>query len=509
MSPDGHAVAFTSPVDNVAQVFLMLTSGGEPLQLTNDEGDKYVNRFSPDGREIYYARSFGRDEVWAVPALGGVPRRVVSGFFAVPSPDGAFIYYVKSDSAGIFRAGKSGTNEESVYNSEGSGLLFTPLLVFPDNNELLAAGFRPYSHSSRFYRINVTSHAAVDLGEVSANQFDVVWAEPGKTILFSRTVNGLTNIWSYDLKDRSLTQITLGTGPDFAPMPDPGGKGIYYVNGKFSGSLTAYHVQSKESKDIVSEAATDPIISSDGKRVMYVTIPAPNRNELWVSDIDGGNKVKIAAGENLATGTWASDNFHLSFNESGGGAGWQAYIVGADGGGLRQLPPVKGSPINPVWSPDQKSVYVSAEKAVWKVNTDGSNSGKVVDDCCLVFDADPSGHYLIGGIQRGEKTGIYEVSLPDKKCISLLPGAITYTVSFAPDGKSFLYAVPSRGEVTIYRQPWQGGKSIGTPQVALKVPIAFPLGYGTGNAYDFSRDLSTIVYSRPGGHSDLYLLSQK
>ena len=96
----------------------------------------------------------------------------------------------------------------------------------------------------------------------------------GNTVLFSRTVNGLTNIWKYSLKDRSLTQITFGTGPDFSPMPDPGGKGIYFVNGKSSGFLTAYHVHSKESTDIVSEDATQPTISPDGKRVMYVTLPA-------------------------------------------------------------------------------------------------------------------------------------------------------------------------------------------------------------------------------------------
>ena len=76
------------------------------------------------------------------------------------------------------------------------------------------------------------------------------------------------------MQDRSLTQITFGTGPDFSPMPDPGGKGIYYVNGKSSGFLTAYHVHSKESTDIVSEDATQPAISPDGKRVMYVTLPA-------------------------------------------------------------------------------------------------------------------------------------------------------------------------------------------------------------------------------------------
>jgi serine/threonine protein kinase len=130
LSPDGHAVAFTSPVGGVAQVFLMLTSGGEPLQLTKDEGDKVVDSFSPDGKEIYYARWLGRDEVWAVPALGGTPRHVVSGWYAVPSSDGAFIYYTKSDNPGIFRAGKSGLNEELVYRPEGTGL-FIPLLLFP------------------------------------------------------------------------------------------------------------------------------------------------------------------------------------------------------------------------------------------------------------------------------------------------------------------------------------------------------------------------------------------
>jgi hypothetical protein len=66
----------------------------------------------------------------------------------------------------------------------------------------------------------------------------------------------------------------------------------------------------------------------------------------------------------------------------------------------------------------------------------------------------------------------------------------------------------SRGEVTIYRQAWKDGKLKGTPKLALKIPFVFPLSYH-GNAYDFSRDLSTIVYARPSGHADLYLLSQK
>ena len=141
LSPDGHAVAFASPANGIVQVFLMLTSGGEPLQLTNDEGDKFVNSFSPDGTEIYYSWSRARDEVWAVPTLGGAPRSVVSASWVVPSPDGAFVYYVKPNITGIFRAGKSGLNEELVCDPpKGTGRFFCAALLFLGGNDLLATG---------------------------------------------------------------------------------------------------------------------------------------------------------------------------------------------------------------------------------------------------------------------------------------------------------------------------------------------------------------------------------
>jgi len=401
-----------------------------------------------------------------------------------------------------------------MYRPVDTSWLFSPRLLFPGGNELLVFSYRLASLSSRLYRVDLTRHEAADLGEESDGNDDVAWAEPGKSVFFSRTVNGLTNMWKYTLKDRSLTQITFGTGPDYSPMPDPGGKGIYFVNGKSSGFLTAYYVQSKESRDIVSGDATQPAISADGKRVMYVTFPGFQRSELWVSEIERSNRVKIATGEYLGTLSWASDNFHLTFVD-GTSKGAKVYIVGADGSGLRRLPSIGTMEIDSaVWSRDQKSIYVGGTEpgmtlGIWKWDIDGPNPEKFVNNCAPLTDADPGGQYLLGALWFGEKTGIYEVSISERKCILLLPGVVTFAVNFARDGKSFLYAVASREEVTIYRQAWSNGKVIGTPQVALKLPFTFPLSYLGGNAYDFSRDLSTIVYARPGGHADLYLLSQK
>jgi hypothetical protein len=79
---------------------------------------------------------------------------------------------------------------------------------------------------------------------------------------------------------------------------------------------------------------------------------------------------------------------------------------------------------------------------------------------------------------------------------------------YSGDGKSFLYSLASHGETTIFRQPWHNGTPIGAPVPALKLPFALREDYG-GNAFMVSRDLSSIVYARPGGHDDLYFLSQK
>jgi hypothetical protein len=55
---------------------------------------------------------------------------------------------------------------------------------------------------------------------------------------------------------------------------------------------------------------------------------------------------------------------------------------------------------------------------------------------------------------------------------------------------------------------WIDGKVTGNPQTVLNLPFAFAQRFG-GNAYDIARDLSKIVYTRPGGQFDLYLLSRK
>jgi DNA-binding winged helix-turn-helix (wHTH) protein/Tol biopolymer transport system component len=505
LSPDGHAVAFASPVNGFQQIFLMLTSGGEPLQLTTDPTDKVLTNFSTDGTEIYYG--VDTREAWAVPTLGGKPRRLLSGDVGYNVPEGGSLFYTRNSYSEIFRADKSGTNEELLYKAEDPSLQLAVVAVFPGGKDLIIGYWHVDSNPvGGLAKLNLATRQYVDLGPVLRESQDVEWDEPGTSLLFRRKVNGITNVWKYDLRESRATQLTFGPGPDTWPLRDPEGRGIFFVNWKSSGFLSAYRVQSKQTIDIVSQAANMPVISPDGKRLAYVINLSVREDELWVSDVDGRNKLRLATGEEVGTGSWASDNFHLCFAK-----GKTTYIMGADGGGLRMLDRPQQ---NCVWSPDQGSLFVStqAKQGIvgtwkWNLRVPGGTETKVADGCGAVMAADPSGRYLLSNYFPTSSGGINEISLADGKCTQLLSGVHTWTAVFARDGKSFMYAVNSPDGVTIYRQQWTNGKLVGAPSVALKTPVVFS-GF-LGDSYDFPEDLSTIVYSRPENRADLYLLNQK
>ncbi|MCI0605510.1 hypothetical protein L0156_21205, partial [bacterium] len=65
-----------------------------------------------------------------------------------------------------------------------------------------------------------------------------------------------------------------------------------------------------------------------------------------------------------------------------------------------------------------------------------------------------------------------------------------------------------RDEILFYGQGFVDGKLRGESEFVLKLPFAFPLLL-FGNAYDFSPDLSKVVYAKASGKADLYLLKKR
>jgi len=519
LSPDGHAVAFLSYSGGYDQVFVMLTSGGDPLQLTSDEGNKFLNGFSSDGTQIYYGRTLGADEVWAVPTLGGTPVRLLEGGTRVrPSLDGKNLYWNNSVTGELMESPVSGGGGKSILSTKALGIIPFQILAYPDGARLLLVGTKEMGGGIRqILTVNLTAgHKVVDLGGLPEDAFGVTWGEPGKTLLMSRSVNGIVNLWEYDLTTKNYTQLTSGPGPDEGPMKDPAGKGIFFINGKDSGFLSVYDLHTKTSSDILSELAAQPTLSPDSRRLLYMTAPETMGSELWVADVDGNNKRKLAssgAARGIGVGDWSPDGKQVSYTQPEKGAD-QLFVVNDDGSHPHKVQQSIEAVWSTTWGRDGKDLYVSGTtgsvRAVRTLKTaaDGSSGATELDEGCgYVGDASADGKYLLMSSTYGEKLGIFELNLADRKCTALVPDVTVFTPRFSRDGRYVLYALSLKGEVTLNRVPWSDGKVTGKPELVLKVPFAFPQAT-SGNAYDVARDLSKIVYVRPGGQFDLYLLSR-
>jgi len=521
ISPDGRTIAFTSPVEGYDQVFVMLASGGEPLQLTRDEGNKCVLSFSADGTNIYFGQTLGAPEIQVIPTLGGIPQRLRAGVTLTPSADAQSLFILTLEGR-IVRASKSGTGQEEVVyetpvtSTAGSSTLGLGLFVnmksYPDGKSLLITSPSGYG-SATFHRLDLSTHAVEHLADLPDTSIWNSWALPGKSLYVSRTVNSITNLWEYSLADHSLRQLTFGTGPDRTPMSDPNGKGAYFISGRSSGALTLYRTSSRQFSDIVTEDATQPDISNDGRRLAYITTPELNKSELWVSDLNGDHRLKLVSGSHsLETLGWSTDNSKFIYGDKGG-AEYKLYIIDADGTPPRQLPWNGGFVGFAIWEPGDQSIVVSGldkenKVKAWRIWLDGRPAAFLYENCGMPVDISPDQKFILDIQLWTDAAGIYQYSLADKKCTQLKSGIATYTLMFGRDGKSFLYSLASNGETVIYRQPWRNGTPIGSPVPALKIPLALREDYN-GNAFNVSSDLSSVVYARPAGHDDLYLLSQK
>jgi serine/threonine protein kinase len=248
LSPDGHTVAFTSYFQGYEQVFVMLTSGGDPLQLTSDEGSKYLDSFSADGTQIYYQRELGAgEEIWAMPTLGGAPTRLLQGYDLHPSPDGKSLFYFNPGTNDLIQSPADGVGGKTILGAKELGVELLGQLVFPEGVDLLLLGIKDKDPQGtvRLYRWNLATRKATNIGALSGSPRSMNWGDPGKTLFFHREVNGIINLWEYSLDDKTYTQLTSGPGPDYFAMKDPAGKGIFFVNGRDSGYLSVYDLRTK------------------------------------------------------------------------------------------------------------------------------------------------------------------------------------------------------------------------------------------------------------------------
>ena len=253
---------------------------------------------SPDGATLLVADMLGttfQGPLWAVPVLGGSPRRVgeAVGQAAAWSPDGQKIVY--ADGHDLFLANSDGGEPHKLVSAPDQA---GDLAWSPDGKVIrFSVGGSPSFQLSLWQvSINGTSlHPLFPSWHTPPDECCGRWTPDGKYFVFQSR----GNIWAVTEKgnllgkaDHQPFQLTSGPMTFLSPLPSKDGKKLFVVGALAHGELARYDAQSAEFVPFLSGISADSVsFSRDGQWVAYVSFP---EGTLWTSKLDGSQRIQLS-----------------------------------------------------------------------------------------------------------------------------------------------------------------------------------------------------------------------
>ncbi len=275
-----------------ADVFSIDPLGGEPLDLTKDNGfSEERPSVSGNGRVVFM--SF-RDKGWNVFLMNADGTGIVNltktenpivNFEPAISPDGSEVVYMRQDSGGqeLWRVGADGSNPENLTEAVGEEA-------------------QP---------------------EFSADGTRIAYISTGPKPCCDPEYNN--DIWVMDADGTSQEQLTKTDFPrqNLSPTWSPDGTKIAYSTTE-AGGENGFHVMDSDGSDDSGPLPSGTPISSlnlswspDGTKIAY----QPMAGGLWTMNPDGTGAAPLAGNTGNAYPSWAPKGSEEGGDGSGGGGG--------------------------------------------------------------------------------------------------------------------------------------------------------------------------------------------
>ncbi|RMH04931.1 MAG: hypothetical protein D6702_01710 [Planctomycetota bacterium] len=373
-------------------------AGGLAVPLASPPGQESFPRFSPDGSEIAFIGNYeGNRDIYVIPVGGGVARRVTH------HPEGETMNEWLADGRLLFHSrGFTGQRRQTsllTVSPEGGlpELLPVPYGAFgaiSEDGRWLA--YTPISRDGRTWKryrgglasdiwlFDLQSREARQVTDWEGTDSQPMWHGPVLYYLSDAGGEHRLNIWKYDLRDHTRSQVTHFTDFDIAwPSIGPGDHGQGEIVFQLGPELRLLDLASERSRPVevrvpgdaarvrprtvdAAENITDWSISPHGKRVAVTA-----RGDVWTLPAKEGPPRNLTRSDASAerSATWSPDGRWIAFFSDRTGE-YELWLTQSDGKGETRRLTDDGGPFKTeiVWSPDSKwLIYRDKTGSAWLV----------------------------------------------------------------------------------------------------------------------------------------------
>jgi Tol biopolymer transport system component len=371
--PDGKWVLYAGQETGNFDIYLLSTSGQNPINLTADSpADDDEPAASPDGERIAFRSNRDGGGIFVMGRTGEGVRRVTPtgvsvAFNPVWSPDGTEIAYTTENV------------QLTPMNGEGSSGLWV-------------------------VNVNTGQQRKLEVGDA----MQAAWSPHGQRIAFvsrrqlggappSASGGGWMKILTVPAGGGPPVPATTGKATDWSPVWAPDGKHIYFVSDR-GGSMNLWRVAIDEPsgqprgepEPIITPAPflAHPSVTADGRRIAYTAVSQTQNIQRLTLDpatlAVKGEPSWVTTGSRLWANPDPTPNDEWVVFYSRDQPEGDVYVCRPDGTGLRQL--TSGAAIDrvPRWSPDGRWVAFFSERGgqlqIWKIRgADGSDLQQMTD----------------------------------------------------------------------------------------------------------------------------------
>jgi serine/threonine protein kinase len=472
ISPDGKMVAFaTGPLGRTRLVVRQI-SGGRPIEIAHDyPGNQRWPQWSPDGTQIAF---YSEGAIYIVPALGGVPKRIISdnsngsAYSPTWSPEGKRIAFVQNEAIHIFHL-ETGKSEKIINAKEAHCLSWSPIgsqiafvsgnlpFLFSSMDISEAAGWPIIGNKapSSIHILSLSEGNAVQLISDDYLNVSPVWTPDGKHLLFISNRGGSRDIYkvlftSSGTASAPPSRLTTGLNAHTVSISQDGQKLAYSV---FNYTSNLWSIQIPEELPL-SVSNSKPI--TKGNQIVESAQVSPDG--LWLvydSDLTGNSdiyKILLAGGSPIQLTTHPSEDFVPSWSPDGENIVFHSfrqgnrdiYYMNKDGGSVQQVTDDPSHEFGPNFSPDgQKIVFMSDRTGdryevyvISKNDTGWGNPEQITSDRGNFPRWSPVDNFITYVSEDSLKI----VSYDDRKTKTLVRGQIGLGIpAWSSDGKKVYY----------------------------------------------------------------------